>query len=281
MKYLIVVSGFFGFLLGLPQDVFAYTELNLLRLEGRSLATLTEDYFVVQTDKFFYKINKNGLASDLKVKLENGALNNQNLAVNIPQEKIEYIWPVVFWESNKQLKKDYELNKNELAFNISTNAKKIQLKGVLALSFSPDYYLIQGSDTVYQLKKSSLSKEQLNVIKQIGIGGQISISIPKSAINYSWNFKQIISRNVASIEEPDEMSLNETYLTLKGTVLYSASEPTVIVQSKDLIYHLKRKGVLTKTPKLLGINGARIQLMVPVNAVEFFWPVNSVKVVKE
>ena len=284
MKYLIVISSIYAVMLGLPQSMFADTKSNVLPLQGRSLATLTEDYFVVQTDKFFYKIARNGLAPDLSLKLEKGVINNQHLAFNIPQEKIEYVWPVVFWESTKQPENINELNKNELDTNKLENAGKVQLTGVLALSFSAEYYLIQSGYTVYQLKKSSLSQEQLSALKQVGIGEQISIAIPKSSINYSWNFKQVVSRNIASVTpraELDEMSLNETYLTLKGTVLHSASESTVIVQSKDLIYHLKRNGVLTKTPKLLATNGARIQLMVPVNAIEFFWPVNNTKVVKK
>lgn len=269
---------------GLSGRSYAEERSELVQLAGKSLFSFTQDHFIIETDRYFYKITKKGLSTAMLSKLENATINNESIALKISSRHIEYVWPTVALGTsccwNGKSKTDYNATAEEIVAKVAESNGRIRLNGNLVLSLSEPYYLIQVKDAVYQLKKSALTNEQTKELNKVSLGSQISISVHQSAVNYSWNLKQNVSRNIASVEERDELSLNKSFMRLKGTVLYSANEPIVIVQSKDMVYHLKRKGILTKNPKLLDVNGSKIQLIVPVNDIEFFWSTINVKLVE-
>lgn len=275
-KLLMIILVFFA---GMSGSILADEKPGYLKLQGKSLFSFTPDHFILQSDKYFYKISKNGLSVDLVAKLEKSALNNENITVQIPNKKIDYIWPAVFSGSGAKSTAVYATTAAELAAEVTENNGRVQLKGNLILSFSEPYYLIQVNNSIYQLKKSALSNTQIKELQKINLGGRINLSVSQSAVSYTWNFKQDVSRNIASLEEPDEILTNKSYMTLKGTVLYSVNEPIVIIQSSNVVYHIKRKGIVTKNPKLLDVHGSKIQLIVPINEVEFFWTMDNTKLV--
>lgn len=262
---------------------YSKTESVIVQLEGKSLFSFTQEHFIFQTDKYFYKISKKGLPAEKIKKFENATISNANIKMTISSHQINQVWPVATpgnsccWSGIS--KTDYNSTVNELVTGITENSGKINLVGKLTLSFSEPYYLIQVNDEIFQINKSVLTKIQQDELNTKIFGSQVSLSIPKQAISYSWSFKQEVSRNIASADEEDEILLNKSFMNLKGTVLYSANEPVVIIQSKNMFYQIKRAGILMKNPQSLDVNGSKVQLIVPVKDIDFFWSTNKVRIV--
>ena len=259
----------------LKNEVKAHNN-EMIHLRGKPLFSFTQDHFIVETDKAYYKIAKKGLPSSLLSKLEKSVISNKEIEFEIAQNKIDYSWPVSEpIETIAQLVPQNET----LSLQSDSNNKdgQMTLSGNLVNSFIDDEFLVQTQDTIYELKKSDLSKDQINELAQIKPGGRVHLSIPQTAVHHSWGFKPQASRTVASIEEPDTTLKNKTYMELTGTILYSANPETVAVQSKNSIYHLKRQSIVTEKPSLLDSYSSKVKLIIPTRDVEFTWTAKNSK----
>jgi hypothetical protein len=65
---------------------------EMIQLRGKPLFSFTQDHFIVETDKAYYKISKKGLSSALVNKLEKSVINNKEIEFEISQNKIDYSW---------------------------------------------------------------------------------------------------------------------------------------------------------------------------------------------
>jgi hypothetical protein len=173
-----------------------------------------------------------------------------------------------------KVNQEVALNKQ---FEFDNKSDQLVLSGNLVNSFIDDEYLIQAQDTVYELKKSDLSKDQIKELKKISPGGLVHLSIPRKVVHHSWSFKPQASRSIASVEEPDTTFKNKSYMELTGTILYSANPATVAVQSKNSIYHLKRQSIVTEKPSLLDAYSSKVKLIIPNRDIEFTWATQNAK----
>lgn len=234
-----------------------------IQIQGKSLFTFTSDHFVIQSDKYFYKVSKIGLPPATQFKLENSTGNGELISVDIPRSKIEYSWPNLHSAYDGRFAAAQEEPKAEDG--------QIILNGSLQLSFSDEYFFIQAQDSVYQVKKSALSEKQIRSLLQTNTNTRIIIAIPHEAIQGAWSFKQNLSRNIASVDVPDSFEVVNSILTLNGIILYSANDGFVTVQSGARIYQLKRIGISTKQPELLNVPGSKVYLTLPVANIEAHW----------
>lgn len=256
---------------------FAVEKEEPIRLRGKSLFTFEQDHFIFETDKAYFKIDRKGLSKGLLNKFENSTLNDKEIEFEISSKKLKYSWPVTIStdDSNLQI-----VNNNKTVTSINEKNGLLNLEGKLMVSFSDEDCLIQVKDTVYQFKKSVLTQNQNEQLRLANIGSNVKLSIPKESVNYSWSFAAPVTRNIASIDEPDETIRNKSYMELTGTVLYSANQNTIAVQSKDSIYHVKRRNVITPKPELLDIHGSKVKLIIPTKDIEFTWAATNTKFVE-
>lgn len=248
-----------------------------IQLYGKPLFSFTQDHFIIETDKAYYKISKKGLPAPLLTKLEKSLINNKQIEFEIAQNKIEYSWPVVnsMSDSNRSTVHDVVSNEPSVIKDVKTG--QLTLNGHFVSSFVDGEYLIQVNDTIYQIKKSNLPDSQVHELNKLSQGEDVHIFIPQESVHYSWSFKPQASRMMASIEEPDATSKNKTYTELTGTILYSANPATVAVQSKNSIYHLKKQSIVTEKPSLLDVHSSKVKLIIPNQDIEFSWTAKNAK----
>ena len=234
-----------------------------MQIQGKSLFTVTSDYFIIQSDNYFYKVSKIGLASATLSQLEKSVGNSDLITVVLPRNKIEYTWQNQHSVHDGRFVAEQEEPKAEVG--------QIVLNGRLQLSFSDEHFIIQGQDSVFQVKKSALSAEQIATVSLTAVGNQLVIAVPKKAIQDTWSFKQNLSRNIASVEDPDSFEVVNSILTISGVILHSFDDGFVTVQSGGRIYQLKRTGINTIQPELLDFPGSRVYLTLPVADIEAQW----------
>lgn len=234
-----------------------------LQIQGKLLFTFSGMHFVIQAEKAFFQAEKKGLPPATLSKLEKSTGSNEMIAVKIPRSKIVYIWPNVGPVPVGTV--------TEIAEEPIAEAGRIILRGTPQVSFSEEHFLILDQNSVYQITKSALSEKEIEKFAKAGLGARIVIAVPEAAIKGFWSFKQNPSRTIASIEEPDAVEVRNSMLTMRGTILYSADNQFVIVQSGPTIYRLRRNGIGTKRPELLDLNGSRVDLTVAVANIAASW----------
>lgn len=247
-----------------------------IQLYGKPLFSFTQDHFIIETDKAYYKIAKKDLPANLLTKLEKSLINNKQIEFEIAQNKIEYSWPV----ANTMTTAAQDVVSNEPSVVKDAKTGQLTLNGSFVSSFADGEYLIQANDAIYQLKKSDLSDSQVQALNKLSQGEDVHVSIPQEAVHYLWSFKPQASRmiaSIASIEEPDATFKNKSYTELTGTILYSANPATVAVQSKNSIYHLKKQSIVTEKPSLLNVHSSKVKLIIPNQDIEFSWVAKSAK----
>lgn len=254
-----ITAGLFSFLL------FAIINASAedMKIQGKSLFTFSSSHFVIQAEKAFYQVERKGLSLTTLSKLEKSTMNSEIVVVNIPRNKIEYIWP--------NLGNVPAVSVAAIAEEPPAEVGRIVLRGTLQVSFSEEHFLMQNQSAVYQIAKAALSEKEIEKFTKAGIGANQVISVPEAAIQSSWSFRQNPSRTIASIEEPDAFEVRNSMLTMRGTVLYSADNQFVIVQSGPTVYRLRRNGIATKRPELLDLNGSRVNLTVAVANIAAYW----------
>lgn len=234
-----------------------------LQIQGKSLFTFSRRHFVVQAEKVFYQIEKKGVPPATLSKLEQTAVNGGTIAFSIPRSKIEYIWPNPDSVAAETV--------SATAEESTAEAGRIVLRGTSQLSFSEEHFLVQDQDSVYQIAKSALSEKEIGKFAKAGPGASLVITVPEAAIQGTWSFKQNPSRTLASFEEPDAFEFRDSLLIMRGTILYSADNQFVIVQSGSTVYRLRRNGIATNRPELLDLNGSRVNLTVAVANIAASW----------
>lgn len=255
----LVTAGIFFLLLAATSSASAED----LQIQGKSLFTFSGQHFVIQAEKAFYLIEKRGLPPATLSRIENSTGNSETISVDIPRSEIDYIWPNPDSLPSGKVAEVIEEPKAEKG--------RIILRGSLNVSFSEEHFLVVDQNSVYHISKSSLSDMEIEKFSKAGFGAHLVIAVPEEAIKGTWTFIQAPSRKIASIEEPDSANVHKSMLTLRGTILYSADNRFVIVQSGPTIYRLRRNGIGTKRPELLDLNGSRVNLTVAVANIVAYW----------
>ena len=147
----------------------------------------------------------------------------------------------------------------------------------LVYSFTDSHYLIQVDDTVFQIKRLGLAPNETIDLAKIILFGHVNLTAPK----VNAQLEKRSSRSIASAEFLDSVSIDNNYLSIAGTMLYSGgNQPIVIMKSNAYIYQVKRDRLATATPELLNLPQSKMQLVIPIIDVEYIWTTNYVKTVK-
>ena len=64
-----------------------------VKLTGTALFSFTSDYYMLQTDRYIYKIAKQSLAPDLRVIFDSASEQGKRLSLDLPRSSIAYLWP--------------------------------------------------------------------------------------------------------------------------------------------------------------------------------------------
>lgn len=255
-------------------NVWATEGPKTVILTGTPLFTFTNDHIVLQSDRYFYKISKQSLNGVTLKKIDSAIQNHSGITLSISTRDITHAWPANYQDTNQNSQK-----RESTVAQVLENDNKLNFTAQLLYSFADPFVLLQVNNDVYAIEKTLLSKTMLEYLNKHNNGDVVKVSVPKSAVQNKWSFNDQPFRQLASVNEPEDVNVNKSYLRIRGTILYSPSEPSVIVQSQNNIYHLKREAVVTRQPAALSVVGSRVELIVPRNGVEYLWslPKNDMK----
>lgn len=245
----------------------AFTKEENIELKGISLFSFTPSHYILQGDKYVYKINKSALSSTLQEKMENSSANGKYMVITIPKASVEYLWM-----SPEQNTTNYKKMIQKINQEAKEHKGQLTLVGKVAFSFADDFYLIQVNEDVYQIKKANLGKDVHDLIARAGVGGQVNIVLPSQSVNLVWSYRVAPARSTASVTRfEDKAILKNENLEIKGTVLLSQDEPLVLIQSENTLFQLERAKLSSEYKKYLDNPGSRIEISAPIAAVKFVW----------
>lgn len=239
-------------------------------LKGRSLFSFAPDYFLVQTERYIFKIKRANLPPNSQFLLENASTQGNVIQVNVPRRSVEFLWPTRPYNNLEDTAQKYHAMTTRLGSQARLHDGRLILNGQSKLSFSGEYYLVEVDDAIYQLKKAALLPGQSTRLEQIGPGGRVDIVVPREALQSAWSLKTEPGPQLQR-QLNDEIAISEKVIKIRGTVLYSFNDPLVLVQSRGYIFQIRKNRIATKTPQLLDIPGSKIRLSAPIEAIEFSW----------
>lgn len=268
----------FGFtwiaIMGWCLYTFSSDHSENIQLKGKILFSFTPNHFVLQTDSSLYTISKSKLSLMLKTRLEEFSLQNKYISIKLPKKSVEFSWSGRPYKLEEVMANIRCKSTPALVEKASIRNGKLELSGVTALSFSDNYYLVNARKRFYQIKKSLLSQMQNTQFIKAGIGGNVEISLIKNAVEASWSYQQ---SKLQKYYEPfiDDIRYRNNQLFIKGTLLLSYNEPTLVVQSGNEIFHLIRIKARTANPKSFDNPGSRINLVAPILSVQYHWQIEK------
>ncbi len=246
--------------------------LDRVTLSGLALYSFSATHFLVQSERYVYKVKKSELSDVERVMIDQASEQNLMVRIAVNRRAIEFLWPVNPYERQEKAVSQSKLAKKILN-EANSRAGKITLKGTTVLSFSDPFVLVQVNDKIYRVGKAALSAQTNKAINEQGLGARVALTVPLSSVDLVWSNE--VSRGPASVEKSlDEVEVVATGLHLKGTVLSSFSEPETVIQAKGVFFQLKKKQISTNDRKKLEAPGSAIELTVPMAGVEFLWPVD-------
>lgn len=271
IKAYLTIFASLGLLLG---GVYGRSQDISVPLSGRALFSFDDNYYTMETDKYFFRLSKKEMDQELSRQIEKSVFSGKRISIAVPSIHIKHAWPVIYSGTNLSGRESFENIKKNMVTIKKIEPGFTQIKGQLLLSFDEPYYLVQIDETIVKITKSDLNPDQQSEISKVNIGSEISFSVPTKAVNITWLFKPDKQRNIASfVEDLDAVERNQTFAKIRGTVLYSANEASVIVQSQSLFFQLNKLGISTRTPQALEVIGSKIQLVVPNDKIEFIWSI--------
>lgn len=243
-------------------------------LDGELLLTTDDHHFVVQTDKYFFRINRAKLDADLQRRLEQAAFAHAKARFSTPGDSIEFRWPTVLPPGKSSLK---ELER-EVPDKVQVLGDKIAVKGKLALSFNDEHFLVQSDGKLYRLDRKSLSADLNQSLAKTPIGDKVNLTVDLASAQHVGTLIDS-SRMPASVAQADRtqdeaITFGKGMLRIVGTLVHSFDTPLVIIQVKDTFLQLKRDGlVFTDGTKPADIEkpGRHINVQAPLHAVDFIW----------
>lgn len=252
--------------------------IDLIEIKGKPHFTFSNNYTILESENMFYKINLRQLKSETSIIIDEASISGKTLNLQLPKSSVSFAWP----KSESQIVKNSSQKSQDKHFLNKENGK-VEISGNVTFSYDDSYYLLQIENKIIQLDKKRLNREQIEMLNSKNIGETAELKIFENAISYNWKIevpeiqKYNQSRGIASItaDDKDEIVKANNVLYIRGKVLYSASEPTVVVQSKKFIFYMKRSGVVTDKPDQLNLVGSKVEISVPAQQIEFIWQLDE------
>ena len=247
----------------------SHADAGSVQLGGRALMSFTTEHIFLQTDRYVYKLGKQELPTELKVELENASVQNAVVSVTVPRAAIESLWPVVPREPQADRRHAALAKKPPSDVRVSNG--RVTLRGTSVFSFTEDFSHVEAGGSIYQIRKAALTPELLRYFAMLGMGERVEVTVPQNAVEMSWRYQQAPTRRVAAVEEPDEVTVGDKEVEIRGTVLLSFNDLIALIQSKGAIYQVEKKQVITDTPKALDNPGSTVVVTVPKETLQFVW----------
>ena len=247
---------------------------NQIEVKGKPHFSFSNTYVILESENVYYRVNLLELATETSTLINKAVFSGEIVNLKIPASSITFAWPkndrIFIKNKNSEFVDKYFLKEEKGIVNIS---------GKVAFSYNDSYYLFQIGNKIIQLEKNKLDSRQIELLNKKNVGDLAELRVNENAISYNWEMevpsiqKYTQSRSIASTDEdrPDEIIKAENILYINGKVLYSASEPTLVIQSKDFIFYLKRSGIVTDRPDRLDLIGSKVIISVPAQYIEFIW----------
>lgn len=232
-------------------------------IKGRVHATTDDSHFVMQTEKFFVRINRSKLSPEMQKQLLKASLANVETEVAPPVDAIDLKWPTVQIHHQSELQ---ELTLNEPEY-FRVLGEKVQLRGTVGFSTDSSLILILSGLQLYQLKGETLSQAQATYLKSKNIGDSINLTVDLGKAQRVGSFQQLPATS-GEPEKPDRFLTSKETFEIVGTLVHSFSDPLVIVQVDTTFFQLK-KSLLPKGE--LDSPGKTVDFKAPMSAIDFVW----------
>lgn len=244
----------------------AWSAESAPNIKGRVHATTDDTHFVLQTEKFFVRINRSKIPIEMQQRLLRASLANAVTEVSAPGEAIEQTWPTV------------EVRKNEIQ-NLKVAAPellrvigdKVQLRGTVEYSTDASQFLILSGQRLYELKTKDLSPQQVSYLNARNVGDDINMTLSSKD-----------ARRVGTIQQPPPVNgsaiPNDFYLEdngeihLVGTLVHSFSDPLIIVQVENAFFQLLKSRL---PPGDFDSPGKTVEIKAPMSAIDFVWTLDK------
>lgn len=240
-----------------------------VQLDGRALISFTTEHIFLQTDRYIYKLGKRELPAGLRVELEKATVQNAVVSVTVPRAAIESLWPATPREP--QAGGRHAALAKKPPSDVRASNGRVTLRGANVFSFTEDFSHIEAGGSIYQIRKAALTPELSHYFAKLGMGERVEVTVPQNAVDMSWRYQPAPPRRVAAVAEPDEVTIGDKEVEVRGTVLFSFDDSFALIQSKGAIYQVEKKRVVTDTPKALDNPGSTVVVKAPIEALQFVW----------
>lgn len=247
----------------------AVGEVNRVIVRGRALFSFSPSFYMFQTDDYIYKISKKELSPTLSGEFDRSIESGNTKTFRLPQTAIAFVWP----NTQKLLGEDTK-RVSEMKDQAVTSGGKIQMTGRSLLTYDKESALVQVGETIFLLKKSSFDPKRRKYIDGLSPGSRFEMLLPSNSVSGKWSFKSSLNREVASVSKDEKMTLTQEGLNLIGTVLCSFADPFALIQSGNYVYQIKKDLVEARDLAAMNKPGSKVDVTLPLKAVEFFWKTN-------
>ncbi|MBN8541207.1 MAG: hypothetical protein J0L82_12520 [Deltaproteobacteria bacterium] len=232
-------------------------------IKGRVHATTDDSHFVMQTEKFFVRINRSKLSPEMQIRLLKASLANIETEVAPPAGAIDLKWPNVQIHQKSDLQ---ELTLKEPEY-FRVLGEKVQLRGTVGFSTDSSVFLILSGLQLYQLKGEALSEAQATYLESKNVGDSINLTLDLGKAQKMGSIQQP-SATVGEPQKPDRFLAGKGTFEITGTLVHSFSDPLVIVQVETTFFQLKRN-LLPKGE--FSSPGKTVDFKAPMSAIDFVW----------
>jgi hypothetical protein len=232
-------------------------------IKGRVHATTDDSHFVMQTEKFFVRINRSKISPEMQKRLLKASLANIETEVTPPADAIDLKWPTVQIHHKSDLQ---ELTLKEPEY-FRVLGEKVQLRGTVGFSTDSSLFLILSGLQLYQLKGEALSEAQATYLKSKNVGDSINLTMDFGKAQKVGSFQQPPA-TIVEPQNPDRFLAGKETFEIVGTLVHSFSDPLEIVQVETTFFQLK-KSLLPK--REFGSPGKTVDFKAPMSAIDFVW----------
>lgn len=246
-------------------------------IAGVAIHTFEDSHYVIQTDRYFFRVEKSKLTPDVRTELDRAVQESRWRGFAIPHQAISDAWPVSpspddaavrFSKTNSTRRQDHIIRQGD----------QVEIAGTVAISFQASHYIFLSNGKLYLILKSALSEKENKQFEKLSIGEPAELSIPAKSLRYAGRFSvPVDSTRVADIARPEGASTNHGHLTISGVVLLSFSDPLVLVRANQIYFQLKRAMIEDPVSGNLNRPGSFVKVRAPIEAVDFVWatPIND------
>lgn len=154
---------------------------------------------------------------------------------------------------------------------LAATAVGSRLRGTVDYSFDEGYRIVRTDDTVFLVRKSALSAQQLKALDHVG--SQVALELPPGALAGAWTTAEGAGPPAASVPAGprDSISAAGSSLRLSGTLLPAPSEDFRFLQIGGSIFGIRLKSLPSSEQRALERADGRVVVKVPRSALRFAW----------